>query len=97
MALRPASGNDPRPFFPDNVFFIGQKLSGLIHFYFACNDSLAYDLAICLNAWCFEPDASYNATKGRALLSGYESLRLLNATERAALPILARGASSGFC
>ena len=56
--------------FPDNVFFLGDKLSGLIDFYFACTDTLAYDVAICLNAWCFEPDHSYNVTKGRALLQG---------------------------
>jgi homoserine kinase type II len=82
--------------FPDNVFFIGEKLSGLIDFYFACNDALAYDLAICLNAWCFEADASFNATKGRALLQGYESRRKLNKEERLALPILARGAALRF-
>jgi homoserine kinase type II len=82
--------------FPDNVFFIGAKLSGLIDFYFACNDALAYDLAICLNAWCFEADASFNATKGRALLQGYESRRKLDADERTALPILARGAALRF-
>ncbi len=58
--------------FPDNVFFLGDKLSGLIDFYFACTDTLAYDVAICLNAWCFEPDHSYNVTKGRALLKAYE-------------------------
>ena len=57
--------------FPDNVFFLGDKLSGLIDFYFACTDTLAYDVAICLNAWCFEPDHSYNVTKGRALLKSY--------------------------
>ncbi len=55
--------------FPDNVFFLGDRLSGLIDFYFACTDTLAYDVAICLNAWCFEPDHSYNVTKGRALLA----------------------------
>jgi homoserine kinase type II len=82
--------------FPDNVFFIGQKLSGLIDFYFACNDALAYDLAICLNAWCFEPDGSFNATKGRALLQGYQSLRPLDDVERGALPVLARGAAMRF-
>jgi homoserine kinase type II len=82
--------------FPDNVFFIGPKLSGLIDFYFACNDSFAYDLVICLNAWCFEPDGSFNATKGRALLQGYDSLRPLDAAERAALPVLARGAAMRF-
>src|SRR5258708_15497617 len=57
--------------FPDNVFFLGDRLSGLIDFYFACTDALAYDVAICLNAWCFEPDRSYNITKGRALLKVY--------------------------
>ena len=57
--------------FPDNVFFLGDKLSGLIDFYFACTDALAYDVAICLNAWCFEPDHSYNVTKGRNLLQAY--------------------------
>ncbi|HUO53790.1 MAG TPA: homoserine kinase [Rhodoblastus sp.] len=82
--------------FPDNVFFIGQKLSGLIDFYFACNDALAYDLAICLNAWCFEPDGAFNATKGRALLQGYQSLRPLEPVERGALPVLARGAAMRF-
>jgi homoserine kinase type II len=82
--------------FPDNVFFIGEQLSGLIDFYFACNDSLAYDLAICLNAWCFEPDGAYNATKGRALLQGYQSLRPLDEHERGALPVLARGAALRF-
>jgi homoserine kinase type II len=82
--------------FPDNVFFIGEKLSGVIDFYFACNDALAYDLAIALNAWCFEPDGAFNATKGRALLQGYESLRKLDAEEKGALPILARGAALRF-
>ena len=56
--------------FPDNVFFLGDKLSGLIDFYFACTDTLAYDVAICLNAWCFEPDHSYNVTKGRDAAHG---------------------------
>jgi homoserine kinase type II len=82
--------------FPDHVFFIGKKLSGVIDFYFACKDALAYDLAICLNAWCFEPDGSFNATKGRALLQGYESRRRLQESERLALPILARGAALRF-
>jgi homoserine kinase type II len=82
--------------FPDNVFFIGNKLSGLIDFYFACNDAFAYDLAICLNAWCFEPDFSFNVTKGRALLKGYNEVRGLTAAERTALPTLARGAAIRF-
>jgi len=82
--------------FPDNVFFLGEELSGLIDFYFACNDILAYDLAICLNAWCFEPDGSYNVTKGKALLSGYAAVRALSADELLSLPLLARGASLRF-
>ena len=82
--------------FPDNVFFLGDKLSGLIDFYFACTDALAYDVAICLNAWCFEPDHSYNVTKGRALLQAYAQVRPLSEAERAALPLLARGAALRF-
>lgn len=82
--------------FADNVFFLGNKLSGLIDFYFACNDALAYDIAVCLNAWCFEPDHSFNITKGRALLKAYDSVRALAANERTALPVLARGAALRF-
>lgn len=83
-------------FFADNVFFIGPACSGVIDFYFAANDAYAYDLAIALNAWCFEPDASFNLTKGQALLGGYEAVRRLEAKEVAALPQLARGAALRF-
>ncbi|WP_144223236.1 homoserine kinase [Mesorhizobium amorphae] len=82
--------------FPDNVFFLGEKLSGLIDFYFACDDFYAYDLATCLNAWCFEKDFSFNLTKGTALLAGYQSVRPLDAAEREALPMLARGSALRF-
>ena len=83
--------------FPDNAFFLGDDLSGVIDFYFACNDALVYDIAVCLNAWCFENTrGEYNITKGRALLTGYESVRPLSDTEKAALPILARGAAMRF-
>jgi len=82
--------------FPDNVFFLGDKLSGLIDFYFACTDTLAYDVAICLNAWCFEADHSFNVTKGRSLLGAYGKVRALSGAERAALPVLARGAAMRF-
>jgi homoserine kinase type II len=84
--------------FPDNVFFFPGKddVSGLIDFYFACNDLLAYDIAICMNAWCFEPDNSFNVTKARNLLSSYGKVRALSDDELAALPILARGASLRF-
>jgi homoserine kinase type II len=82
--------------FPDNVFFLGERLSGIIDFYFACNDILAYDLAIAMNAWCFEPDGSFNVTKARALFAGYGRVRPLAPNERAALPVLARGAALRF-
>ena len=83
-------------YFPDNVFFQGASFAGTIDFYFACNDALAYDIAIALNAWCFEPDGSFNITSGRAMLAGYEAHRPLSAAERAALPILAHGAAMRF-
>jgi homoserine kinase type II len=82
--------------FPDNVFFLAERLSGLIDFYFACTDTLAYDIAICLNAWCFEPDHSYNVTKGRGLLQAYAKVRPLAQEELEALPLLARGAALRF-
>lgn len=82
--------------FQDNVFFLGDELSGLIDFYFACNDLLAYDVSICLNAWCFEKDGSYNVTKGSALLEGYCSVRPLSDEEREAMPVLARGSALRF-
>jgi homoserine kinase type II len=82
--------------FPDNVFFLGDRLSGLIDFYFACNDALAYDIAVTLNAWCFESDHTFNMTKSQALLRGYQSVRPLAPEERAALPVLARGAALRF-
>ncbi len=82
--------------FPDNVFFLGERVSGVIDFYFACTDALAYDLAICLNAWCFEPDRQFNVTKARALIAGYASVRPLERAERAALPTLAKGAAIRF-
>lgn len=82
--------------FPDNVFFLGDKLSGLIDFPFSCNDIMAYDVAICLNAWCFEPDHAFNATKARALLGAYGRVRPLSEAEQAALPLLARGAALRF-
>ena len=82
--------------FPDNVFFLGDELSGLIDFYFACNDLLAYDVSICLNAWCFEKDGAYNITKGTAMLEGYQSVRPLSDAEIAALPVLSRGSALRF-
>ena len=109
--LRDWPGDLPRghihaDLFPDNVFFLDAaapgsrdrrpRVSGLIDFYFACTDLLAYDVAICLNAWCFEPDLAFNVTKARALLAGYNRVRPLSAAEMAALPVLARGAALRF-
>ena len=82
--------------FPDNVFFLGDELSGIIDFYFACNDFFAYDLAICLNAWCFERDNSFNVTKARVLLQAYRQVRPFSEAELAALPVLARGSAMRF-
>lgn len=82
--------------FPDNVFFREREVSGLIDFYFACTDFFAYDLAICLNAWCFEADGSLNVTKARLLIDGYRRGRPLTAAELAALPLLARGSALRF-
>ena len=82
--------------FTDNVFFIGSEVSGLIDFYFACTDALAYDLAICLNAWCFESDGSFNLTKGQAMIAGYQSVRRLEPAEVEALPLLCRGSALRF-
>jgi homoserine kinase type II len=82
--------------FQDNVFFLHDRLSGIIDFYFACNDLLAYDVAICLNAWCFEVDRSFNVTKARALVGGYQGVRPLSQAEHEALPLLARGAALRF-
>jgi homoserine kinase type II len=82
--------------FPDNVFFLGDELSGLIDFYFACNDLLAYDVSICLNAWCFEKDGAYNITKGMQMLEGYQSVRPLSEAEIKALPVLSRGSALRF-
>ena len=82
--------------FPDNVLFLNDAVSGVIDFYFACNDLLAYDLAICMNAWCFELDGSFNVTKAKALFNGYNSVRALTPEEISALPLLARGAAVRF-
>jgi homoserine kinase type II len=83
-------------YFPDNVFFRGARFAGAIDFYFAADDALAYDIGVALNAWCFEPDGSFNVTAARAFVAGYESLRPLAAEERAALPTLAHGAALRF-
>jgi homoserine kinase type II len=100
-AAWPAAGRLPSgvvhaDLFPDNVFFLHDRLSGLIDFYFACDDMFAYDVAVCLNSWCFEPDLAFNLTKGRAFLAAYRAVRPFEAEEVAALPLLARGSALRF-
>jgi len=82
--------------FPDNVFFLNGKLSGLIDYYFACSDMLAYDIAICINSWCFNSDHSLNIAKASALIKGYNEERQLSPAELNALPLLCRGAALRF-
>jgi homoserine kinase type II len=82
--------------FPDNVFFLDDRLCGMFDFYFACNDFFAYDLAICLNAWCFEVDGAFNVTKARLLIQEYRKVRPISDSELYSLPLLARGAALRF-
>lgn len=82
--------------FPDNALFVGERLTGVIDFYFACTDFLAYDLAVCLNSWCFAEERDYDVDRGRAMIRAYEAVRPLSHAERAALPTLARGAALRF-
>ena len=82
--------------FPDNVLFVENRLSGLIDFYFACNDAFAYDLAVTMNAWCFDGDNAFDPARSHALIKGYQELRALDPVEREAFPVLARGAALRF-
>ncbi|MEM7459496.1 MAG: homoserine kinase [Pseudomonadota bacterium] len=82
--------------FPDNAFFLGDRFTGAIDFYFACTDALAYDLAICVNAWAFEPDGAFNYSKAKNLIAGYESVRRLEDIEKTAFPTLCLGAALRF-
>lgn len=82
--------------FPDNVFFQQGTLTGVLDFYFACHDFLAYDLAIALNGWCFDDDNAFDAAGSRRLISAYQDVRPLTGAERDALPILCRGAALRF-
>lgn len=81
--------------FPDNAFFADGAISGVIDFYFACNDALAFDIAICLNAWCFD-NGTLCPDRAEALTGGYETVRPLEPAEKTALPVLARGAAMRF-
>lgn len=82
--------------FPNNALFVGDKLTGIIDFYFACNDLYSYDLAVCLNSWCFDKDGSFNITKSARLLKAYQTIRPLTDEEKQALPVLCSGAAMRF-
>ena len=82
--------------FQDNVFFENDILSGIFDFYFACNDYYAYELAICINAWCFNGKENIDIDKFYALLKSYQNHRKLDDSEKKALPILLRGAAMRF-
>lgn len=82
--------------FPDNVLMLGDKVTGLIDFYFACNDLIAYDLAVTHVAWCFDKHDVFQPDVSQALIEGYETLRPLSAEERAVLPLLGQGAAMRF-
>ena len=82
--------------FPNNALFVGDKLTGIIDFYFACNDLYSYDLAVCLNSWCFDKDGSFNVTKSAHLLKAYQTVRTLTDSEKQALPVLCSGAAMRF-
>ena len=85
--------------FPDNIFFKGNKLTGIIDFYFSCYDFYALEIAICLNALCFEgknEDLSFNVTKAKKFIDGYSSIRKLTEEEKESLKILCQGAAMRF-
>ena len=85
--------------FPDNIFFKGNKLTGIIDFYFSCHDFYAFEIAICLNAFCFEgknENLSFNVTKAKKFIDGYSSIRKLSEEEKKSLKILCQGAAMRF-
>ncbi|WP_157140793.1 homoserine kinase, partial [Candidatus Liberibacter asiaticus] len=82
--------------FPDNVLFYNNKIMGLIDFYFSCNDFLMYDLSICINAWCFDENNTYNPSRGFSILNGYNKVRKISENELQSLPTLLRGAALRF-
>ncbi len=82
--------------FRDNVLFVDERLTGVIDFYYACNDSLAYDLAITLNDWCFEPDGALNPARWQAMTNAYRARRELTDAERANWSLILRAAALRF-
>ena len=82
--------------FPDNVLMLGDRVTGLIDFYFACTEAMAYDLAVTHVAWCFDAAGVFRRDVGNALIAGYETARTLSEQEREAMPKLAQGAAMRF-
>lgn len=83
--------------FPDNVLMLGDRVTGMIDFYFACTDAMAYDLAVTHAAWCFDKRGeTFDPALGKALVEGYECVRPLEGRERQELPLLAQGACLRF-
>ena len=97
LATRAAARRHPRRPFPGQRFLSGQRLSGLIDFYFACTDALAYDIAICINAWCFETDHSYNVTKGEPVARVCSRCVRCREARKRAMPLLAVARRCAFC
>ncbi|TNE61846.1 MAG: homoserine kinase [Alphaproteobacteria bacterium] len=82
--------------FPDNILFTGNRITGVIDFYFACTDMLAYDIAVCINSWCFDSSHTFVPAKAKRLTEMYDAAKSLSAAEIEALPILCRGAALRF-
>lgn len=83
-------------YFPDNVFFSGDEVTGVIDFHFVCIDFYAYDLAIAVNAWCFDSHNNFVPERMQNLLTGYQSMRGLLQSEAAAFPVLLQAAALRF-
>ncbi|UTW54897.1 homoserine kinase [Kordiimonas sp. SCSIO 12610] len=90
------SGTIHADLFPDNILFTGNKITGIIDFYFSCHDMFAYDIAVCMNSWCFDADHKFLHTHAKRLVEMYDTTRSLSAQEMDALPILCRGAALRF-
>ena len=85
--------------FSDNIFFKNNKFSGFIDFYFSCNDFYAFEIAICFNALCFDgvkQNLSFNVTKAKKLMDGYNEVRKISKDEKIALKVLSQGAALRF-